>query len=197
MRILGIVGSPRKRSNSTALLEQLLAGARAAGAETEVIVPWKLKIGPCLSCDGCAGDGVCIVKDDYQYVYDRILACDGLVLATPVYFGAVSAQAKLLIDRCECFWNRTYTLNEPLSHGPAGSKRRGVLIATAGQDREIMFSGPRVTFCFLMRSLKGDFFGELLYGNLDEAGAITQNAEAMDKAFAMGQALTRSSDDDC
>ena len=192
MRILGIKGSPRNGSNSTALLEKLLDGARSEGAETQVIIPWRLEIKPCLACDGCVDDGLCMVRDDYQGVHAQILASDALVVSTPVYFGAVSAQLKSLIDRCESFWNQTYILKEPLPPGPAGGRRRGVLIATAGQDREIMFAGPKVTFDFLMRSLQGEIFGELLYGEMDEPGAVAQNETAMAQAFAMGQALARS-----
>jgi multimeric flavodoxin WrbA len=196
MRILGIRGSPRKGSNSTALLEYLLAGARSEGAETQIITPWRLKIKPCLACDGCVDDGLCIVPDDFQSVHAQILDSDALVVATPVYFGAVSAQLKSLIDRCESFWNQTYILKEPVPPGPAGGRRRGVLIATAGQDREIMFTGPKVTFDFLMRSLQGEVFGELLYGAMDEPRAIAQNETAMARAFAMGQALAGSIADD-
>ena len=55
-----------------------------------------------------------------------------------------------------------------------------------------MFAGPKVTFDFLMRSLQGEIFGELLYGEMDEPGAVAQNETAMAQAFAMGQALARS-----
>ena len=189
MKVLGIKGSPRKRSSSTALLEQVLAGAEARGAETQVITPWERNIQPCLACDGCHRTGRCSVKDDFQGVYDQILACDALVLATPVYFGAVSAQVKPLIDRCESFWGFSYRLGGPMPPGPSGSQRRGVLVATAGQDREIMFAGPKVTFDFLMRSLQGVVFAELLYGGLDEPGAIDKSGTAMARAFGTGLTL--------
>jgi len=194
MRILGIKGSPRKRSNSTALLEQLLAGAK--GAETQVITPWELEIRPCLACDGCIDDGLCVISDDYQRVYEQILSCDALVLATPIYFGAVSAQVKSLVDRCQSFWNQTYILKEPLPPGPSGRQRRGILIATAGQHLDIMFAGAKVTFDFLMRSLQGEVYGELLFGEMDEPGVVAQNMTAMDRAFAMGQELAKGSTND-
>ena len=189
MKILGIKGSPRKGANSTALLEQLLSGAAAEGAETQIITPWKLHIAPCTACDGCFKTGRCIIKDDFQQVYDQILACDALVLATPVYFGAVSAQVKPLIDRCESFWATSFKLNAEMPPGPSGDHRRGVLIATAGQDREIMFQGPRITFDFLMRSLGGEFYAELLYGGLDERGAVQADAAAMKRAYEIGRRL--------
>lgn len=189
MEVLGVRASPRRRANSTALLHQVLAGAESVGAETEIITPGDLNLAPCLACNGCRTDGRCIIQDDFQGVYDQILACDALVLATPVYFGAVSAQAKLLIDRCESFWTMTYELRRPVPPGPAAARRRGVLVATAGQDREIMFAGPRVTFDFLMRSLQGEVFAELLYGGLDQQQAICQDGMVMARAFETGRRL--------
>ena len=122
-------------------------------------------------------------------MYDQILACDALVLATPVYFGAVSAQIKPLIDRCESFWVVRYILDESLPPGPSGEQRKGVLIATAGQDREIMFRGVSTTFDFLMRCLQGQVSAELLYGDLDERDAVRKNAKAMERAFEVGRSL--------
>jgi multimeric flavodoxin WrbA len=189
LKILGIKGSPRKRANSTVLLEQLLSGASDAGAATHIIVPWELDMAPCMACDGCTRKGRCTKKDDFQQVYDQILDCDALVVSTPIYFGAMSAQVKVLIDRCESFWSMTYILKTPMPPGPAGSQRKGVLIATAGQDREIMFQGPKITFDFLMRSLQGKTHAELLYGGLDEQGAIRQDEAAMARAYRIGRQL--------
>lgn len=189
MNILGLKGSPRKRANSTALLEQLLAGARAEGAETQVITPGELQIAPCTACDGCLEDGRCIVKDDFQQVYDLILGCDALAMATPIYFGAVSAQVKPLVDRCQSFWAIRYALEAAMPPGPAGGQRKGVLLATAGQDRESMFAGARVTFDFVMRSLQGEVYAELLYGGFDEQDAIRENRTAMEQAYETGRRL--------
>ena len=189
VKILGIRGSPRKRANTTALLERLLAGAQAEGAESQVITPWEMQIAPCIACEGCYKDGRCIVKDDFQLVYDLILDCDALVLATPVYFGAVSAQVKPLIDRCECFWAMRYVVEAAMPSGPAGGQRKGVLIATAGQDLDQMFEGVRLTFKFLMRSLQGEVYAELLYGGYDDQDAIRKNSIAMNRAYKVGRRL--------
>jgi len=189
VKILGIVGSPRRRANSTALLEQLLSGAQAEGAQTQTIRPWEKRIGPCLACDGCYRDGRCVVRDGFQSVYDLILDSDALALATPVYFGAVSAQAKPLIDRCQCFWAMREVIKATMPPGPAGVQRRGVLIATAGQACEGMFDGVRATFRYLMRSLQGQMYAELLYGGYDERGAILANREAMARAYNVGRRL--------
>lgn len=192
VKIMAIEGSPRRRANSTTLMEQVLAGARAAGAETSVVTPWNLEISPCTACYACNKEGRCTIQDDYQDVYDQILASDAIVLATPVYFGAVSAQVKPLIDRCESFWGMTRHQGVPLPFPPSGMPRKGVLIVSAGQDKEIMFTGPRVTFDFMMRTLQGEIFTELLYGGLNEPAGILENTAAMQRAFETGRDLTLS-----
>jgi multimeric flavodoxin WrbA len=164
-----------------------MEGARAAGTETALITPWKLEIRPCLACEGCYRTGRCTIEDDFRTVYDLIVGAAGLVLATPVYFGGVSAQAKLLIDRCECFWALRYLLGKELP--PSGQQRLGILIATAGRDLEIMYTGPRITFDFLMGACQGRIYAELLYGGLDEPWAIRNNREALDRAFEAGRSL--------
>lgn len=187
MNVLGIKGSPRPGSNSTILLEQILAGANAGGADTTLVVPWELDMQPCIGCGGCYLTGQCVVKDDFQEVYDLIEAADGLVLATPVYFGAVSAQAKVLIDRCESFWSLRYKLGQDLP--PSGRPRLGILVVTAGREEDIMYEGPRITFDFWLRACQGEIYGELTEGLLDEKRAVRKNSAIMDQAYAMGRSL--------
>lgn len=187
MRIVCIEGSPRRGSNSSILLDQVMKGARAGGAETALITPWRLEIRPCLACAGCHRTGRCTLKDDFQAIYDQIVDAEALVLATPVYFGAVSAQAKLLIDRCESFWSLRNVVGEVLP--PSGQPRLGILIATAGKDQERMFRGPRITFDLLMNACQGEVYAELLYGGLDVQRAIQYDGEAMRRAFQAGRSL--------
>jgi multimeric flavodoxin WrbA len=189
MNILGFVGSPRKRGNSTLLLEQLLAGARAAGAQTEVIRPWKMRLGPCIACEGCYATGRCVVNDEFQSVYDRIIVADAIVLATPIYFGGPSAQIKPLIDRGQCFWAMRDVLKAAMPPAPAGQPRKGVLIATSGIRRDHMFDCARRAFSFWMRSLQGDIWGEIVRSGLEEQEEILRDAPTMEWVYLMGKRL--------
>jgi len=190
MIILGIVGSPRKRGNTTILLEQLLGGAAAAGAETQVVRPAKMNVGPCIACEGCYKSGRCVVKDDFQGVYDQIIGSDAIVVATPVYFGAMSGQVKPLIDRGQCFWAMRDVLHAPMPPAPAGgNKRKGVLICTSGIKRDEMFECARRTFLFWIRSLQGQPWAEMCYSGLDVQGEITENKVAMERATELGRRL--------
>lgn len=99
MKILGIVGSPRKEGNTEIMMREALEAARQAGAETEMVLVADSDISPCDGCMTCMeGDG-CVIDDDMQTLYEKIELADGIIFGTPVYFINVSAQAKAIIDR--------------------------------------------------------------------------------------------------
>ena len=100
MKILGICASPRgSKSTTLRLVESLLGGAKEAGAEVELVDVCDLDIKFCNACQVCFKMGVCVHKDDFQGLYDKILAADGLVWGSPNYFHTVTAQMKTFIDR--------------------------------------------------------------------------------------------------
>jgi multimeric flavodoxin WrbA len=101
MKILAIIGSPRgMQGNTGRLLEEVLAGVAEAGAETEILSLKTLDVQPCVACDVCHKTGICNIKDDYESIKEKLLACDGFILASPNYIFSVSAQMKALFDRC-------------------------------------------------------------------------------------------------
>ena len=101
MKILAIIGSPRgMQGNTGRLLEEVLAGVEVSGAETEILSLKTLTVQPCVACDVCHKTGVCNIKDDYETIKDKLLACDGFIFASPNYIFSVSAQMKALFDRC-------------------------------------------------------------------------------------------------
>jgi multimeric flavodoxin WrbA len=106
MKILGISCSPHVQGNTVTLLDEALKGARTEGAETELWLIAGKTIHPCEGCLTCRGTGVCKIKDDIQILFDKMLAADGIIFGTPVYFGDVTAQGKTIIDR-------TFSLNTP------------------------------------------------------------------------------------
>ena len=103
MNVLGLVCSPREGGNTEILVREALAGAEQKGAETELYLVADKNIGPCIACEACAAKGVCATDDDMQVLYKKLLAADGIILGTPVYFINVSAQAKAVIDRSFAF----------------------------------------------------------------------------------------------
>jgi len=192
LTVLGISTSPRLESNSDLLLREALAGAEAAGARTEHLSLRGLRIAPCAECGACSRTGICRVQDDYHAVLAKMLAADRLVFATPVFFMAVSAQAKLLIDRCQCLWARKYVLKQPVApEGPPG--RRALVIAVGGSKGKKMFESVQLTMKYFFDALDCGYFGNLFVNQVDGPGDIRGHPRAMAEARRLGEALVAAS----
>lgn len=99
MKILGIATSPRRGANSQTLVEHILAGAKAAGAATELVRLCALEIEPCTGCNSCRSSGGCIIEDDMEGLLDKMKKADAVVIGSPLYWGRLNAQAYPFIDR--------------------------------------------------------------------------------------------------
>jgi hypothetical protein len=186
MKVLGIAGSPRRRGNTETLLDQFLAGTDSAGAAIEKVVAARLKVAGCIACDGCWGDGHCIVRDDFQSVYDKLVAADVIALAAPLFFWNLPAQAKALIDRSQCQWARKFVVKAPLVSPPTGyARRRGVFICVGG-DAQPDFSGAIRTVEGFFSVYEADYWADLLRGNIDAKGEIHKRPDVLQQAFALG-----------
>ena len=97
--ILGICGSPRKKATDY-VLNKALNDLKEKGFETEMFTVRGKTIDPCLHCDYCIKNKKCIKKDDMTQVYDLLKKADGIIIASPMYNGGVSAQIKAMMDRC-------------------------------------------------------------------------------------------------
>lgn len=96
--ILGICGSPRVAATEFVLKEGLKM-LEDKGFETKFYTIRGKNIRFCIHCDYCITNKECVIKDDMEEVYDLLEKSEGLVLATPVYNGGISAQLKTLMDR--------------------------------------------------------------------------------------------------
>jgi multimeric flavodoxin WrbA len=188
MKVLGISTSPREKSNSDLLLRQALAGASSVGAEAEYLRLCKLNMSPCTECNNCYATGECSIQDDFQIVLAKMLQADRLVFATPIYFMSVCAQAKILIDRCQCLWARKYVLKQPIDP-LKGRLRLAIVIAIGGTKGTKMFESVRLIMKYYLNALDMGCFANLFVNNVDEAGKIADNAGAMEQAFLLGAEL--------
>lgn len=100
MKILALNASPHKKSSNTLqLVEAALRGAAEAGADTEFLDICKYDIKYCTGCGICYQTGECPITDDYAEILYKMQDADGLIIGTPVYINAVTAQLKTLLDR--------------------------------------------------------------------------------------------------
>jgi putative NADPH-quinone reductase len=193
---LGIAGSPRRHGNTEILLDQFLAGAEEAGAQVDKVVVARLDTAGCIECNGCWEDGICVVKDDFQAVNKKLVESDVIALASPLFFWNVSAQVKALIDRGQSQWARKFVVEKPLAPTLAGrERRRGVFICVGGDSREY-FEGAVRTVRSFFRVYQTDYWGDLLYSDVEDKGEIkehhtAEDSAAMQQAFELGRRAVR------
>jgi multimeric flavodoxin WrbA len=184
MYILGINGSPRVGGNSDILLERVLGAAKDKGAKTEKIILNKLNFSGCQECSDMPDDGSCKINDDMQSVYKKIAEADVIILAVPIFFGSLSAQAKKMIDRFQCSWRAKYMLKRETAFD---KKKRGVFISTEGSTREDFFSNAKSIVQNFFATINIDYFGELFCPGVDEKAGILKHPSILRKAEELGQ----------
>lgn len=118
-KIFVIDGGPRKNMNTAAMCERFAEGARAAGAEVKVVRLYGIDFKGCMSCMACKLKGkasqICKFKDAITPILEEIATADGLALASPIYFGSVTAEMHKFLERLEFPWlsYNDYTLTAP------------------------------------------------------------------------------------
>jgi len=182
MKILGINGSPRIGGNTDILLDNALQGAREKGAEAEKIVLNKLRFSPCQECTNAREDGVCIIKDDMQILYKKIIDAEAVILASPIFFGSLSAQTKMMIDRFQCFWRAKYLFKKDIIK----RKRSGAFISVEASKRKDFFDNAKSIVKNLFATIDVIYKEELLCSGVDEKGSILRHPDCLKKAMELG-----------
>lgn len=104
MKILALLGSPRKKGNTALLMDEYLKGIKASNEDAQIIKIYldEKKIYGCIACEACrnVNIGLCAINDDMQELYPLFCQADMVVYATPIYWWSVSAQLKAFMDRC-------------------------------------------------------------------------------------------------
>jgi len=182
-KVLVLLSSPRKKGNSAILAKQITTGAESAGAKVETIFLHGMKIAPCQSCYTCQKPDSkgCAIDDDMQSIYPKLIEADSWVIASPVFWFTMSAQAKLFMDRC--FALPAYEKN------PFAGKR--IAIAMSYGDTDPFTSGcvnALRTFQDAFRYVGAKIVG-MVYGSATGAGEIKSNSALMQMAEELGERL--------
>ena len=191
VRVLGIFGSPRRGGNSDLLLEEALKGAEQEGADVERLRLADLALIPCKECHGCDQTGRCVVQDDMQAVYPKLIEADIIFLASPIFFYGITAWAKALIDRSQAIWARKYLLKDP-SLSKEAKKRKGFFISVGATKGQKLFEGAILTVKYFFDAIHAEYAGDLLIRGLDAKGDVLKQPDALQQAFEAGRQLVLS-----
>ena len=105
MKILALNGSPRKKGNTNRFIDEMIKGCEENGHEVEKYFLDKLDISPCSGCEICAKGKDCRFNDDGTEIINQLADGASLIVASPIYFGQMTAQLKTIIDRFYSIFN--------------------------------------------------------------------------------------------
>jgi multimeric flavodoxin WrbA len=185
LKVLGIMGSPRKHSNTDLLLEQALKGAKSAGAQVETVVANSLTIKPCTEDYGCAITGICTIRDDMDDVYEKLLESDRIIVASPMFFYSMPSQLKALIDRSQALWSRKYLLKQELPNG----NKKGAFIGVGATKGKNLFDGAMLTMKYFYDAIGVEYIDNQLIRSVDQKGEIKEHPTALQDAYELGKKL--------
>lgn len=188
MKLVCLLGSPRREGNSATLAAHLVATAGRLGASTETIYLNGLQYRGCQGCYACKTTlDHCVLNDGLKGVLESVAEADALVLATPVYYGDVTAQLKGFIDRTFSYLKPDFH-TDPAPCRLAPGKRLAYLI-TQGEADETRYADlfPRYNVFFTWYGFQD---GLLLRGcGLSEKHAVTGRPELLRKAEEIARLL--------
>jgi multimeric flavodoxin WrbA len=190
MKILALLGSPRKDGNTRTVLDLILQSAAEAGAETEVVVLSDLKnITGCHECHGCQAtedEPGCVVQDDLQPVLTKMVEADLVVWATPVFCWAPSWLIKIPMDRSFCLFKFSNGIDS-VRCLLAGHKMAAVITAGGGEDDGA--TSVEETCRRMAEFSQTEWRGAFIAANAESPEAIHADADLLERAKAFGRKL--------
>lgn len=175
MKVLGISGSPRKDGNTEILIKEALEGAKAKGAEVDFISLSGKVIGGCMAHPTCGQSGKCLVDDDMQQIYGKMMEADAIIIGTPIYFGGMTSQTKALLDR-------TYLLSKM---GRKLEGKVGGVIAVGGRAGHELTTACMMDFMTLQGFVLPS--GAFAHSLIRDLGAAKGDEKSMKAARALGE----------
>lgn len=176
--IVVLVGSVRKNGNTQLLAEAFARGA-ALHNQVELVSVADYTIHPCIGCNSCfqREGNTCFMQDDMTAIYEKLLAADTLVIASPIYFYNISAQLKALIDR----------LHAPIRNR-FGIRRMGLILDGEGKDPSV-FRSTQIMYQEVVDWFKLETIGQVLVNGVRNPGDVNNQPDKLEEAFRMGEAL--------
>lgn len=190
IHLIALACSPRRGGNSDLLLEAAIEGAAQAGAQVDRFDLREMTIAPCRHCGGCAdGGGRCVMGDDMTQLYAPLRRADRLIVASPVFFMGLTAQAKAMIDRCQPLW----VLRERGERvADARHQRAALHLGVGASDFEHLFDASRLVLASWYWTLEVFVRRELTFRGMDARDAIREHPTALKDARQAGRAIAAS-----
>jgi len=182
-KILGVIGSPRKKGNTHILVSRILDGAKAEGADTEMLFLGDLDIRECDGCHSCWKGRQCSKKDDMNVIYPKIIESDIIIFGTPVYWYGPTALMKGFIDRFVYF-------NCPENRSKI--KGKAAVLAIPFEEDNIKTADLLVRFFEKsLGYLEMKIAGKILSPGVSARGDILKKEEFLKKGYQLGKRISK------
>ena len=170
-------------------MNEALKPLQGTGHDVKVYHLNTLNIKPCQDCGGCAETGICIQKDAMTEIFAAIRGADRIILASPIFFFGLSAQAKAMVDRCQSFWCEKYLLKKTIPEGLHG--RKGLLMLVGGMKKDVGITCGDATAKAFFRTISVSTHEVLGFLGVDAKGAISDHPTALKDAYEAGKRLVQ------
>jgi multimeric flavodoxin WrbA len=167
----------------------MCSGFRHAGGEAEQVYCNQLWVKPCQACGPEPTTGYCVFHDDMDLVYLKLESAHALVVGSPIYFDSVSAQLKLVIDRCNCVTPLVRLGDGGYGFRPKWERtRRGVFVTTSGPRQHIDMAERCVRG--FMKWVGAKWQETIAFVHEDnDPGSVASHPEILERAEALGRSL--------
>ncbi len=187
--ILQIKGSARRNGNSDSILEKTIDTLQEESEERltlDTVVASQLDISSCRSCHGCWETGKCVINDQMQQVYEKCLNSQNVIVAAPIYFTSIPGHLKVMIDRFQCFWVRTYRLGKTPQ-----PRKKGMFLCVGAMDKEHFFDNSSLIIRVWMSTLNVKCREAKFFPGLDAPDDISQHPNYLDDAAESARKFIR------
>ena len=180
MKVLMVNGSPRVNGNTAIALREMEKIFEAEGVETENIQIGNMDIRGCIACNTCAEKGKCVFDDIVNETQSKFEACDGLVIASPVYYASANGTLISFLDRL--FYSAPFDKSMKVGASVVVARRGGLSATFDELNKYFMISNMPVASSQYWNSVHGTVQGE---ASQDAEGLQTMRTLARNMTFLM------------
>ncbi|BCN30714.1 flavodoxin family protein [Anaeromicropila herbilytica] len=180
MKTLIFNGSPRKNGDTIFLLNELTSQLEG---DIKMVNAYYENIKPCIDCRYCWKKPGCAIKDDMQEIYEYILNCDNIVIASPLYFSELTGQLLSVMSRFQTFWSSKY-IRKTL---PIQKEKKGGIILVGGNGvKDKAYDTSKI----ILSSLNAKIVGDVCSFQTDKK-PTNQDSEAILEVAKLAKALNK------
>lgn len=187
MKVLLVNGSPRVHGNTDIALQEMIKIFQAEGVETEVLHIGNKAIRGCIACFKCKQTGRCVFDDEVNAAAPKFAECDGLVIASPVYYASANGTLISFLDRL--FFSTPFDKSMKVGASVVVARRGGLSATFDELNKYFTICGMPIASSQYWNSVHGREPGEAAQDGegLQTMRTLARNMTFLMKSIALGK----------